>query len=225
MLISYLGKAHHLVTFEQILITTLVTLVLGLIVAFVYMYRNHYSRHFIFAVAMLPILVQATIMIVHGNLGAGITVAGAFSLVRFRSAPGNAREMVTIFFAMAIGLATGRGYLLYAIFFTVIVSLAMLLYTMIDFGSGNENERLMKIVVPEDLEYEHAFDDIFERYTKEVALNNVRTTNLGSLFELQYRVILKQADQQKAFIDELRERNGNLEVALRADISDTNSVL
>ncbi|MGR6686833.1 DUF4956 domain-containing protein [Furfurilactobacillus rossiae] len=224
MLISYLRPKHHLVTFEQIFITTLVTLILGLIVAFVYMYRNHYSKHFIFSIALLPILVQSIIMIVHGNLGAGITVAGAFSLVRFRSAPGNAREMVTIFFAMTIGLATGRGYLLYATFFTIVVSLAMLLYTMLDFGASNQNERLMKITVPENLDYEHEFDAIFDRYAKEVTLDNVRTTNLGSLFELQYRLVLKKPDQQKAFIDALRERNGNLEISMRTDVTSNNSL-
>ncbi|GKT03789.1 DUF4956 domain-containing protein [Furfurilactobacillus sp. WILCCON 0119] len=225
MLVSYLGPKHHLITFEQVLITTLVTLILGLIVAFVYMYRNHYSKHFIFAVALLPIMVQSIIMTVHGNLGAGLTVAGAFSLVRFRSAPGNAREMVTIFFAMTIGLATGRGYLLYAMFFTIVVSLAMLLYTILDFGAGNQNVRIMKITMPENLDYEHAFDDIFDKYTKEVTIDNVRTTNLGSLFEVEYHIELNNLDQQKAFLDEIRERNGNLEVSLRADMVKTGNII
>ncbi|GEK29048.1 DUF4956 domain-containing protein [Furfurilactobacillus siliginis] len=225
MLVSYLGPKHHLVTFEQVLITTLVTLILGLIVALVYMYHNHYSKHFIFAVALLPIMVQSIIMTVHGNLGAGLTVAGAFSLVRFRSAPGNAREMVTIFFAMTIGLATGRGYLLYAAFFTIVVSLAMLLYTMLDFGASDSNERIMKITIPENLDYEHEFNDLFDEYTKETTIDTVRTTNLGSLFEIQYHIILKDVNKQKAFMDAIRERNGNLEVSLRNDTGRTANII
>ncbi|KRL38539.1 hypothetical protein FD20_GL001746 [Liquorilactobacillus uvarum DSM 19971] len=181
------------------------------------MYKNDYSKNFIFTVALLPTMVQSVIMIVHGNLGAGITVAGAFSLVRFRSAPGNAREMATIFFAMTVGLATGRGYLLYATFFTIVVSLSMLLYTFINFGSAKQNMRLLRITFPESLDYQSAFSSVFEKYTQSTQLDAVKTVNLGTLFEARYRIELKKEVNEKYFLDELRQLNDNLEIILTND--------
>lgn len=217
MLISYLGTKHHLVTFQQVVVTMIVTLLLGLLIAIVHMYKNDYSKNFIFAVALLPTMVQSVIMIVHGNLGAGITVAGAFSLVRFRSAPGNAREMATIFFAMTVGLATGRGYLLYAAFFTFVVSISMLLYTFIDFGSAKQNMRLLKITFPETLDYQHIFANVFAKYTQNTQLETVKTVNLGTLFEARYRIELKKEADEKEFLDQLRQLNDNLEIILTSD--------
>lgn len=191
-------------------------LVLGLILAFCAMYRTYNSKSFVMTLALLPAVVCVVIMMVNGNIGAGVAVAGAFSLVRFRSAPGSAREIVLLFLAMGAGLIAGMGYLAYAFLFTVIMGLLSLLYDRLDLGGGRHAavHKTLHITIPEDLDYSEIFDDLFKKYTLHAELVRVKTTNMGSMFRLTYNVTLKNPKQEKEFIDALRCRNGNLEIAL-----------
>lgn len=200
------------VTIGVFLICTAVSILLGLGTALLCMYKSRYSQSFVVTLAMLPAVVQIVIMMVNGNIGAGVAVAGAFSLVRFRSAPGTAREIGMIFLAMAIGLATGMGYVVLAALFFVIMAAFSLLLTVTRFGAGKANERELKITIPENLDYDDLFDDLFHKYTVSAELDRVKTTNMGTLYELHYRIILKSDRVPKEFIDELRCRNGNLNI-------------
>ncbi len=188
------------------------SLILGIIIALVHMYRNEYSKNFILTLVILPAVVQAIIMLVNGNVGTGVAVMGAFSLVRFRSVPGNSREIASIFLAMAVGLATGMGYLGVAGIFVVCIGLVMILMVKLNFGDTNKVSKELKITIPENLNYEGLFDDLLENYTKGFQLLKVKTVNMGSLFELQYRIDFDKEKSEKEFIDEIRCRNGNLPV-------------
>ncbi len=190
-------------------------LVLGLIISFCYMYKTRYTKSFVVTLALLPAVVCVVIMLVNGNVGTGVAVAGAFSLVRFRSIPGTAKEIGIIFLAMGAGLIAGMGYLGYALLFTVILCLFFIVYNVLDFGSRKNAAvyKTLTITIPEDLDYAGIFDEIFDRYTKSAELIRVKTTNMGSLFRLTYNITLKDPAKEKEMIDELRIRNGNLEVA------------
>ena len=200
------------ITAQVFAVCTAASLVLGLGTALLCMYKSRYTQSFIITLAMLPAVVQVVIMLVNGNIGAGVAVAGTFSLVRFRSAPGTAREIGMIFLAMAIGLATGMGYVALAVFFFLIMALFVLVLTSLHFGGGDEHERELKITIPETLDYDGLFDDLFEKYTRSARLERVKTTNMGTLYELHYRVVLKTERIPKEFLDELRCRNGNLNI-------------
>lgn len=197
---------------SQLVQCTLVSLILGLAVAAIYMFRNTYSKSFVVTLALLPAMVQIVIMLVNGNLGAGVAVMGAFGLIRFRSVPGTAREISSIFFAMALGLATGMGYLLYAVLFLVIIGAVMLLLSVSRFGEAPRTVRILKVTIPENLEYEGLLDDLFTQYTIRADLEQIRTTNMGSLYELQYQICLASPVVSKEFIDAIRCRNGNLNI-------------
>lgn len=196
------------------LLCSVVSLALGLVIALVYMFRHRYSRNFVVTLALLPLIVQMVISLVNGNIGAGVAVMGVFSLVRFRSIPGSARDIGSVFLSMAVGLATGMGYLALAAIFTAVAGAAIVLYAVSPLarGSARPRERTLRVTVPEDLEYHDAFDDLFERYTTSHELVQVKTTNMGSLFQLQYELRLKDRRLEKRFIDELRARNGNLQI-------------
>ena len=209
MLNSILGSELTLVSF---LICTAVSLLLGVGTALVSMYRSRTTQSFAVTLAILPAVVQLVIMLVNGNLGAGVAVAGAFGLVRFRSAPGTAKEIGALFLAMAIGLATGMGYVALAAVFFVIIAAVLLLLTRLDFGTRRTDERLLKITIPENLDYDGLFDDLLDTYTTAHTLERVKTANMGTLYELQYRVTLRDAQVPKAFLDALRCRNGNLNI-------------
>lgn len=213
MLESILSASTDL-TLAQYLILTGVSLLLGLLSALVYMYRNTYTKGFVLALVLLPTVVQTVILLVSGNIGAGVAVAGTFSLVRFRSVPGGAREIAAIFAAMAIGLATGMGYIAVAVLLTAAIGLASVLMVKLKFGDQDVNNRRLKVTMPEDLDYNEVFDDVFAAYTTRAELNKVKTTNLGSMFELHYEVTLRDPAQEKPFIDALRTRNGNLNILL-----------
>ncbi len=202
------------VSVGQLVLFTGASLALGVIVALIYMYRNAYTKSFVVTLALLPAMIQLVIMIVNGNLGTGVAVMGAFSLVRFRSVPGSAREISCIFFAMAVGLATGMGYLTIAALFTLIIGAAMLLLNSVRFGEPAADEKELKITIPENLDYNGLFDDLFTTYTQGAELIRVKTTNMGSMYELQYRLRTKNPESEKAFIDALRCRNGNLTILL-----------
>ena len=190
-----------------------VALALGLIMAGSYMWKNEHSKSFLLTLALLPAVVCVVIMMVNGNIGAGVAVAGAFSLVRFRSAPGSAKEIVTIFLAMGAGLIAGMGYLGFAALFTVIMCVMFLIYNAVAGNAKSEAvNKTIKITIPEDLDYTGAFDDIFAEYTRKNELVKVKTTNMGSMFRLTYNVTLRDASKEKEMIDRIRERNGNLEI-------------
>lgn len=209
MLNSILSTGGN-ITLAQVAVCTAVSLVLGIIIACIYMYRSSYNKSFIVTIALLPVLVQSVIMVVNGNLGTGVAVMGAFSLVRFRSAPGSAKEIINIFFAMAVGLAAGMGYVVYAALFTAVIGVTLLLFTFFRFGEKDADTKTLKVVVPEDMDYAHLFDDLFTDYTYSAVLDKVRTTNLGGLYELQYTIRLKDADNEKEMLDQMRQRNRNL---------------
>lgn len=209
MLNSILGTELTLTSF---LICTGVSLLLGVGTALVAGYRSRSTQSLAITLAILPAVVQAVIMLVNGSIEAGIAVAGTFSLVRFRSAPGTAREIAAIFLAMAIGLATGMGYVGLAALLFLILAGAMLALTAMRFGQKEDAGRILKITIPEDLDYDGLFDDLFERYTTAHTLEKVKTTNMGTLYELRYRITLRQEPVPKVFLDELRCRNGNLNI-------------
>lgn len=193
-----------------------VSLVIGVFIAMVYSYKSKYTKSFLVTLALLPAIVCVVIMMVNGNVGTGVAVAGAFSLVRFRSLPGTAKEIGTIFLAMSAGLITGMGYLGYAVLFSLIMGMIMLFYTKIGFGEKKmaEEARILRLTIPEDLDYSGIFDDLFEKYTESASVLSVKTTNMGSMFKLTYQIMLKDIRQEKAFMDDLRCRNGNLEISM-----------
>lgn len=193
-----------------------VSLVIGIFLALVYTYKSRYTKSFVITLAILPAVVCVVIMMVNGNVGAGVAVAGAFSLVRFRSAPGTAKEIGTIFLAMGAGLIVGMGYLGYAVLFSLLLGLVMLFYQKIGFGEtrGGSKEKTLHITIPEDLDYTHVFDDLLEQYTSAAEVVSVKTTNMGSLFKLTYQITLKNVTEEKELIDALRCRNGNLEISI-----------
>lgn len=210
-------------TVQTLMYCTLTALGLGLVLAFAHMYKTRYTKSFIVTTALLPAVVSIVILMVNGNLGTGIAVAGAFSLVRFRSAQGNAKEIGTIFCAMATGLACGMGYLSAAAIFVAIIVVFTVLLNMLHFGE-HEQDRELKITIPENLDYDGIFDDIFEKYTKKAKLVRVKTTNMGTMYELYYDVILNGDKIQKQFIDELRTRNGNLTITCGQEIQNYQSL-
>lgn len=191
-------------------------LVAGLIIALCYTYKTRYTKSFVITIATLPAVVCVVIMMVNGNVGAGVAVAGAFSLVRFRSVPGTAKEICTLFMAMGAGLIAGMGYLGFALLFTVVMCAVFLLYNALDFGAKKNAQlyKTLRITIPEDLDYSGVFDDIFKKYTSSFEVVRVKTTNMGSLFRITYNIVLKNADNEKQLIDELRCRNGNLEITV-----------
>ncbi|MBQ6264791.1 MAG: DUF4956 domain-containing protein [Clostridia bacterium] len=201
------------ITPGSFLVCTAVSIVLGILTALVYMFRNRCSQSFAVTLAILPAIVEVVIMLVNGNIGAGVAVAGAFSLVRFRSAPGTAKEIGTIFLAMAIGLATGMGYVALAVILFVVIAACMLILNAVNFGGREDTLRTLKITIPENLDYDGVFDDLFEKYTDKAKLEKVKTSNMGTLFDLQYTIVLKSAEVPKEFIDEIRTRNGNLNIS------------
>ncbi len=193
-----------------------VSLVIGLALCAMTLWRTQYSRSFAVTLAILPGVVCVVIMMVNGNVGTGVAVAGAFSLVRFRSAPGSAREIGAIFIAMGAGLITGMGYLAYGALFALLLGGATMLYTALGLGEsrGPSPFRTLHITIPEDLDYVGVFDEVMARFTRKSTLTQVRSTNMGSLFKLTYELTLRDPGQEKAFLDELRLRNGNLEISL-----------
>lgn len=209
MLDSVIGSG---LTAGSFLLCTAVSLILGLATAGLAMYRTKFTHSFAVTIAILPAVVQLVIMLVNGNVGAGLAVAGTFSLVRFRSAPGTAREIGVIFLAMAIGLATGMGYLALAACFFAVIAAVLLLLTKLNFGGRAAAERSLKITIPENLDYDGLFDDLFAQYTAAHSLEKVKTTNMGTLYELHYRVTFKSHGIPKEFLDAVRCRNGNLNI-------------
>ena len=206
----------NVISIKDFLLCVGISLILGLIMALAYMFKTRYTKSFVLTLALLPAVVCVVIMMVNGNVGTGVAVAGAFSLVRFRSVPGTAREIVTLFLAMGAGLIAGMGYLAYAFIFTIIMCLFLIVYNIFDFGTKKNSATYKTIIItiPEDLNYSNIFDDIFAEHTTNCELVRVKTTNMGSMFKLTYNVTLRDITKEKEMIDKLRCRNGNLEISV-----------
>lgn len=199
---------------ETVLICAAVAILLGIIVAFTHMKTSKTTKGFAITLATLPLLVMAVMIMINGNLGTSIAILGAFSLIRFRSIQGDAKELLSIFFVMMIGLALGMGHVLFAIVITIIAVAIILIFSFTHFLEPNTYNRSLKIVIPEDLDYDEVFDDIFKKYTKKAELVKTKTMNMGSLYKLTYDVTLKKGIKEKEFLDEIRVKNCNLKVLL-----------
>ena len=203
------------ISVDTFLLCLLTSLILGILIALCANYKSSYSGSFFTALTLLPGIVCIMIMMVNGNIGAGVAIAGAFALVRFRSSSGDARQITVVFLSMAAGLMTGMGYIAYAVLFTVIMCLILLIFSSLQASAHRmQTQRTIKITIPEDLEYPGMFDKVFQKYTKTFELYNVRTANLGSLFRLTYRISLTDPSMEKKMIDELRCLNGNLDIMI-----------
>lgn len=205
------------ITFMQILWCSLVALGAGVVFALIYKFTNKKtSNSFTMSLVMLPLAVEAVILVVNNNLGAGVAVAGAFALVRFRSVPASAREITLLFSVMAVGIACGMGYIAYAGIITGIMALVYIVLSFIPNLKEASNVKKLRVIVPEDVDYTTVFEDVFNRYTKSVILKKVKTTGLGSMYELTYDVVISDVKNEKQMIDEIRIRNGNLTVICSA---------
>lgn len=202
------------ITVSGFLICVVTAIVLGVIVALLHMFTSNSNKNFINTLAILPAIVATVILLVNGNLGTSVAIVGAFSLIRFRSIPGNSREIMNVFFAMAIGLAVGTGYIAFAVLFTLLIGIISFFLYRVNFGDRKQKEKYLTILVPEDLDYTTEFDDLFKSKLSKYDLVRTKTTNLGSMFELRYNVILKENVNEKELIDKIRVRNGNLKVSL-----------
>ena len=213
----------NVISLGNFLLCVVCALAVGLLLAACYMYRTRYTKSFVAALALLPSVVCVVIMMVNGNVGAGVAVAGAFSLVRFRSVPGTAKEIGAIFLAMGTGIIVGMGYLGYAILCAAVLGGASALYSRLDFGCTKKSalQKTLQITIPEDLDYTGVFDDILRQYASEYELVQVKTTHMGSLFRLTYHMTLRAANQEKQLLDELRCRNGNLEISVSKQVTET----
>ncbi|MGN0691807.1 MAG: DUF4956 domain-containing protein [Oscillospiraceae bacterium] len=196
----------------EIILCGAASIVLGAMIAAAFGYKSRKSGSYMITVALLPLIVQVIIMLVNGNVGTGIAVMGAFGLVRFRSAQGSAIDICGVFLAMAVGLACGTGHIWIAAGLAAVVCLLKLLYTILPIGKNKPKEKELHITIPENLEYDGVFKDILDKYTKKWELVQVKTTNMGSLFKLKYYIEIIDPSDEKKLIDELRCRNGNLEI-------------
>ena len=212
MFTSVIETVEGTLSIQTAFICMAASILLGLVMALAYMVQGKYTKQFVITLVILPALVQSVIMLVNGNLGTSVAVMGAFSLVRFRSLPGSSRDISAIFFSMVVGLATGMGFISYAVVITILVSVGMIVLTKSKLGDTKEVTKDLKITIPENLDYAEIFDDLFDKYTAVHSLNRVKTTNMGSMYELSYGVVIKDEKKEKEFIDELRCRNGNLTI-------------
>lgn len=208
-------SSQSVISVQKFLLCIVTSLLIGLLLALAHGYKSSHSRSFLVTLALLPSAVCVVIMMVNGNVGAGVAVAGAFSLVRFRSAPGSAREIGAIFLAMGAGLIAGMGYLAYAVLFAVILgAVSFLCNWFCRWRESRDISKVLHVTIPENLDYGQVFDEIFEQFTQSYELTSVKTSNMGSLFKLTYQIELKGDVSEKDFIDKLRCRNGNLEIML-----------
>ncbi|MBE6626056.1 MAG: DUF4956 domain-containing protein [Ruminococcaceae bacterium] len=210
------------ISVKDFLMCIAVSLAVGIILALGYMFRTRYTKSFVVTLALLPAVVCVVIMMVNGNVGTGVAVAGAFSLVRFRSVPGTAKEICMLFLSMGAGLISGMGYLAYAVLFALVLTVIFIIYNSFSLGT-KRNDRIYKtvnITIPEDLDYSDVFTDIFKEYTRSAELIRVKTTNMGSLFRLTYNIILRDNANEKEMIDKIRCRNGNLEISVSKQETD-----
>lgn len=217
MLESILTEATATVSLIDCIICIAVAALLGGVISFTHKITTKTTPNFLLTLAILPVLVQVVILLINGNLGTSLAVAGAFSLVRFRSMPGNSKEIISVFWAMAVGLGLGMGYITYSVIITIIVAVLVIALNKILSKSQDLSERKLKIIIPENLDYEEVFDDIFQKYTNKTELRKAKTTNMGSMYELIYTISMKPEYKEKEFMDEIRCRNGNMLVAIERE--------
>lgn len=210
------------VTLTQALLCVGTAIVLGVVVSLTYSFKTSCSKNFALTLSIMPSIVGLLIMMVNGNLGTGIAVLGVFSLVRYRSQPGNSKEILAVMMSMAIGLATGTGYITFAVFACIIICAVWLLLFSFAFKKNNHKE--LRITIPENLDYEGIFDEDFKKYTTGYELSRVKTTQMGTLYELKYHIVLKKDVSTKELIDSIRYKNGNLPV-ICSRISDETAYL
>lgn len=194
------------------LISAAVALLCGALIAFVSSFRSYATKSFFVTLVLLPFAVQTVILMVNGSVGTGIAVAGAFSLVRFRSLPAKAKDIIAIFLSMTAGLACAAGYVGIAILFTVIA--CVLFFALSNIKMRSDKTQHLRITIPENINFIGVFDDLFKKYTVKNELLSVKSANMGSLYKLTYRIELKNENEIRDFIDELRVRNGNLEISV-----------
>lgn len=200
------------ITIEQELICLGVAVILGLLISVTYMNTGKHSKNFSRTLVVMPVLISVVMTLVNGNLGTSVAVLGAFSLVRFRSMQGTSRDISFILFSMTIGLATSLGYIKFSIILAILLCIILFGLEKVKFGETKQDEKELKITIPENLDYVDIFDDIFQKYLKKVVLKQVKTTNLGSMYELSYYIQLKDERYEKEMIDDIRCRNGNLTI-------------
>ncbi len=208
------------ITAQQLLICLAAALILGVGNSFVFLFRSRHTSGFALTLALMPMAVAVVIMLVNGNIGTGVAIAGAFTLTRFRSVPGTAREISAIFVDMGIGLALGMGYIGFAILFFLVAAVFVMAMTLMGFGNTSRRDKQMKITIPEDYDYSGLFDDVFDRYNVKAELQKVKTASMGTLFELTYDVQFPDEHIPKAMIDDIRSRNGNLNIVV-GDVPDS----
>ena len=208
-------------TINVLIILIITAIIAGIILAFVHKYTSNYNKNFLITLSLIPIVVEGIMIMVNGSLGTGIAVAGAFSLIRFRSLPGTSREILSIFITMTIGIILGMGYVGYAIIITLITSLLIILLSKINIFENNK-DKLLKITIPENLDYTDIFNEEFNDYLNNYEISQVKTTNMGSLFEITYIINIKNNINEKEFIDKLRIKNGNLKIVLSRPLEDNN---
>lgn len=219
---------ENAISISESMLGVAVAVVIGLAIAFVYTLiskKDGYNKSFIVGLALLPAIVAAVILLVGSNVARAFSMAGAFALVRFRSAPGSAKDISIVFFSMASGLACGLGFVTFAVCFTVLILVVLLIISVIGFGGSSEYKKQLRITIPENLNYMTVFDDVFEKYLSENVLRKVKTTNMGTMFELTYECRMKDDNTQKQFIDELRVRNGNLNITMGTVPNSDGSIL
>ncbi|SMC70014.1 DUF4956 domain-containing protein [Papillibacter cinnamivorans] len=190
---------------------------LGLWISLVYMFthkKEGYASGFVVTMIMLPAVISVIIMLIGNNVARAFSLAGAFSLIRFRSAPGDPKDIAYIFFTLAVGLGCGMGYLAYAFVFTLVLTLVMILLSRTGFAVPKSTSMQLKVTVPEDLNFQGLFDDVLDEYASAWSLRRIKTSEFGTLFEVAYQLDLKPNADQKAMIDKLRCRNGNLSISL-----------
>lgn len=191
-----------------------VALVLGLTIAVTHKITSQTNKGFLTTLAVLPLLVMAVMIMINGNLGTSIAILGAFSLIRFRSIQGRAKDLLSVFFAMMVGLALGMGHVLFAVVITAIAIFAIVFFTYTSLLEPDQNEKILKITIPEDLDYDEVFNEVFKKYCKKATLMRMKTVNMGSLYDLTYNVKLKSSIREKDFLDAIRVKNCNLKVLL-----------
>lgn len=219
---SIISNSTDGIAMTTILICSFVSIFLGVIIAITHKFTSKSNKNYLITIATLPLMVQAVILMVNGNLGTSVAIAGSFALVRFRSIPGTSKEILTVFFAMTIGLATGMGHILFACLTTALGCVTLALLSFTNLFESDSYEKLLKITIPEDLNYTDVFKKEFEKYTSKAKLEKVKTTNMGSLFELTYRIALNKDCNEKNFIDDLRIKNANLKIILTEPTDNNN---
>ena len=221
MLESIFSSSVASISMQNWIICIVAAIILGGVISITHKLTSKTTPNFLITLAVLPVLVQVVILLINGNLGTSLAVAGAFSLIRFRSMPGNSKEIISVFWAMTIGLALGMGYVAFAVIVTIVVAVLVIVLNKFVLNSKNSCDRKLKILIPENMDYEQVFNDIFKKYTSKIELRKAKTTNMGSMYELIYDVKIKPNHKEKEFIDEIRCRNGNMLVALeRQEISE-----